>query len=85
MIRMCWRLSFGEKSVQRGAVFFEEQGVIPMHTQFQRPGRNYRRTQVAELCNGVDYVTQDLCIPSLADEEKDRRNFMGDLAKYELV
>lgn len=39
--------------------------------------------KLIRLCDGVDYVTQDLCIQSLADEEEHRRNFMGYLAEYE--
>ena len=39
--------------------------------------------KLIKLCDGVDYVTQDLCIQSLADEEEHRRDFMGYLAEYE--
>ena len=39
--------------------------------------------KLIELCDGVDYVTQDLCITSLADEEEHRRDFVGFLAEYE--
>jgi bacterioferritin len=39
--------------------------------------------KIIKLCDGVDYVTQDLCIQSLADEEEHRRNFMGYLKEYE--
>jgi bacterioferritin len=39
--------------------------------------------KLIKLCDGIDYVTQDLCIQSLADEEEHRRNFMGYLAEYE--
>ncbi|MEM6456745.1 MAG: ferritin-like domain-containing protein [Acidobacteriota bacterium] len=35
------------------------------------------------LCDGVDYVTQDLCIQALADEEEHRRAFLGYLKEYE--
>jgi bacterioferritin len=35
------------------------------------------------LCDGKDYVTQDLCIQSLADEEEHRRAFLGYLKEYE--
>lgn len=41
----------------------------------------YRK--LIKLCDGVDYVTQDLCITSLADEEEHRRTFIGFLAEYE--
>ncbi|APZ96006.1 ferritin-like domain-containing protein [Fuerstiella marisgermanici] len=39
--------------------------------------------KLIKLCDGIDYVTQDLCIQSLADEEEHRRNFVGYLAEYE--
>ena len=41
--------------------------------------------KLIRLCDGVDYVTQDLCIQSLADEEEHRRSFIGYLAEYEQV
>ena len=34
-------------------------------------------------CDGIDYVTQDLCITLLADEEQHRREFRGFLMEYE--
>ena len=39
--------------------------------------------KLIKLCDGIDYVTQDLCIQSLSDEEEHRRGFMGYLAEYE--
>ena len=39
--------------------------------------------KVIQLCDGMDYVTQDLCIQSLADEEQHRRDFVGYLTEYE--
>jgi bacterioferritin len=39
--------------------------------------------KVIKLCDGTDYVTQDLCIQSLADEEQHRRDFIGYLTEYE--
>src|SRR5690606_21426857 len=39
--------------------------------------------KLIQLCDGVDYVTQDLCIGALGDEEQHRREFMGYLAEYE--
>ncbi|MEQ8209083.1 MAG: ferritin-like domain-containing protein [Lacipirellulaceae bacterium] len=35
------------------------------------------------ICDGEDYVTQDLCIAALADEEEHRREFLGFLKEYE--
>jgi len=39
--------------------------------------------KLIKLCDGVDYVTQDMCITALADEEEHRREFMGFLREYE--
>lgn len=41
----------------------------------------YRK--IIALCEGKDYVTQDLCITLLGDEEEHRREFMGFLSEYE--
>lgn len=38
---------------------------------------------IIELCDGEDYVTQDLCIELLTDEESHRREFVGFLREYE--
>ena len=40
-------------------------------------------SKIIRLCDGVDYVTQDLCITLLADEEQHRREFRGFLMEYE--
>lgn len=39
--------------------------------------------KLIKLCDGTDYVTQDLCIQALGDEESHRREFIGYLAEYE--
>lgn len=39
--------------------------------------------KIIKLCDGVDYVTQDMCIQALSDEEEHRRDFMGFLTEYE--
>jgi len=41
----------------------------------------YKR--IIKLCDGVDYVTQDLCITLLSDEEEHRRLFSGFLKEFE--
>lgn len=41
--------------------------------------------KIIKLCDGVDYVTQDLCIQALGDEEDHRREFQGFLAEYETL
>lgn len=40
-------------------------------------------SKIIQLCDGFDYVTQDLCITALGDEEEHRREFMGFLSEYE--
>lgn len=40
-------------------------------------------TKIIKLCDGIDYVTQDLCITLLSDEEQHRREFRGFLMEYE--
>lgn len=41
----------------------------------------YRK--IIKLCEGKDYVTQDLCVTLLGDEEEHRREFHGFLSEYE--
>ena len=38
--------------------------------------------KIIKLCEGEDYVTQDLCIRLLADEESHRTEFSGFLKEY---
>lgn len=39
--------------------------------------------KIITLCEGFDYVTQELCIELLGDEESHRREFEGFLAEYD--
>ncbi|MCB1205747.1 MAG: rubrerythrin [Verrucomicrobiae bacterium] len=39
--------------------------------------------KIIKLCDGVDYVTQDMAIGLLAGEEDHRREFIGFLKEYE--
>lgn len=57
-------------SVIRGVIAAEEDAI-------QQYGR------IIEMCDGVDYVTQDLCIGLLADEQSHRREFLEFLAEYD--
>ncbi len=43
--------------------------------------RQYNK--IIKLCDGVDYVTQDMAIGILAGEEDHRREFMGFLKEYQ--
>ncbi len=38
--------------------------------------------KLIKLCDGVDYVTQDLCVQLLGMEESHRREFLGFLKEY---
>ncbi|MBI4581702.1 MAG: rubrerythrin [Planctomycetes bacterium] len=38
--------------------------------------------KIIKLCEGVDYVTQDVCITLMGDEEEHRREFRGFLKEY---
>ncbi len=39
--------------------------------------------EIIRLCDGEDYVTQDLAITLLGDEEEHRREFLGFLKEFE--
>ncbi len=39
--------------------------------------------KLIKICDGDDYVTQDLCITALGDEEEHYREFKGYLSEYE--
>ncbi len=39
--------------------------------------------KIIRLCDGYDFVTQDMCITLLADEQHHRREFVGFLKEYE--
>lgn len=41
--------------------------------------------KIIELCDGVDYVTQDLCVELMGDEQEHHRQFLEFLAEYEPV
>ncbi len=39
--------------------------------------------KLIKICDGHDYVTQDMCITALGDEEEHFREFKGFLSEYE--
>lgn len=39
--------------------------------------------KIIRLCDGYDFVSQDMCIALLADEQQHRREFVGFLKEYE--
>lgn len=56
-------------AVIRGVIEAEKQAI----TQYNK---------IIKLCDGQDYVTQDLCIRTLAEEEAHRTTFEGFLKEY---
>jgi bacterioferritin len=38
---------------------------------------------IVELCDGIDYVTQDMCIGIMGDEQEHHREFLEFLAEYD--
>ena len=57
-------------SIIRGVIDAEE-GAISQYNK------------IIKMTDGVDYVTQDLCIELLGDEENHRREFVGFLKEYD--
>ena len=57
-------------SVIKGVIDAEEAAI----TQYNK---------IIKICDGIDYVSQDLAITLLADEEEHRRTFLGYLKEYE--
>jgi len=39
--------------------------------------------KIIRLCDEVDFVTQDLCVTVLGDEQEHRRAFVGYLTEFE--
>ena len=39
--------------------------------------------KIIKLCDQVDFVTQDLCVTILGDEQEHRRSFVGYLTEFE--
>ena len=64
------RAATDDKAVIRGVIEAENAAI-----------RQYNET--IRLCEGVDYVTQDICIRLLGEEESHGREFLGFLREYE--
>ncbi|MCC6549736.1 MAG: hypothetical protein IT279_06665 [Ignavibacteriaceae bacterium] len=45
--------------------------------------KNHKRNKRIKLCDGKDYVTQDMYIGILSGEEEHRQEFAGFLKEYE--
>jgi bacterioferritin len=57
-------------SVIRGVIEAESEAV-----------EQYRK--IIEICNEIDWATQDLCIQLMADEQEHRREFISFLSEYD--
>lgn len=77
--------SFNFKAVQKGLQTLEDttnvtsviEGVIEAEN-----GAIEQYNKLIKLCDGVDYVTQDLCVQLLGNEESHRIEFQGFLKEY---
>jgi len=75
-------LKFGQKSLQPPADTTDVTGVIKGVLDAEKGAiDNYKK--LIALCDGEDYVTQDLCIRLLTDEESHLIQFRGFLMEYE--
>lgn len=75
-------LEFKQKSLQPPEDTTDVIGVIKGVIEAEQGAiANYRK--VIALCDGEDYVSQDLCIRLLADEESHLIQFRGYLMEYE--
>jgi bacterioferritin len=75
-------LSFDQKSLQPPSDTTDVMGVIKGVIAAEEGAiANYKN--IIRLCDGEDYVSQDLCIRLLADEEGHLVQFRGFLKEYE--
>lgn len=75
-------LKFDQKGMQPPADTTDVISVIKGVIEAEKGAiENYNR--IIGLCDGVDYVTQDLCIRLLTDEEEHLIQFKGYLKEYE--
>jgi bacterioferritin len=76
------KLDFGQAALQPPADSTDVVSVIKgvIHAE-DTACKHYQ--SVIKMCEGVDYVTQELCIELLGMEEEHRRLFRGYLKEYE--
>lgn len=75
-------LNFNQKDLQPTGDLTDVVTVIKGVIQAENAACNHYET-VIKMSEGVDYVTQDLCIELLGMEEEHRRQFRGFLKEYE--
>ena len=75
-------LNFGQKTLQPYADQTDVLAVIKGVIDAEESAiQQYNK--LIKLCDGIDYVTQDLAVQTLGDEEEHRREFRGFLKEYE--
>ena len=75
-------LKFSQKSMQPGKDSTDVVSVIKGVIETEKEAiRNYNA--IIKMCDGEDYVTQDLCIQTQAEEEGHLSMFNGFLKEYE--
>jgi bacterioferritin len=75
-------LEFNQEALQPPAVRTDLRTVIQGVISAENDAIDLYRRIIAE-CEGTDYVTQDLAIKLLSDEEAHRRQFEGFLTEFE--
>lgn len=76
------RFSAGQKSLQPPADSTDVVTVIKGVIDAEEAAIS-QYEKIIRLCDGYDFVTQDMCIALLADEQHHRREFIGFLKEYE--
>lgn len=76
------QLELDQKSMQPPADTTDVMAVIKGVLDAENAAIDHYK-KVARLCDGEDYVTQDLAITILADEEEHRQTFEGYLKEYQ--
>jgi bacterioferritin len=71
----------GQKGLQTREDTTDVQSVIEGVIEAEN-GAIEQYKKIIKLCDGVDYVTQDLCIQLLGNEESHRIEFQGFLKEY---
>jgi bacterioferritin len=75
-------LNYGQKELQPPKDLTDLVSVIKGVIKAEDTACNHYQS-IIRLCEGTDYVTQELCIELLGMEEEHRRQFRGYLKEYE--
>jgi bacterioferritin len=75
-------LNYGQRELQTPKDTTDVASVIKGVIRAEDDACNHYQT-IIRMCEGIDYVTQELCIELLGMEEEHRRQFRGYLKEYE--